>query len=181
MDLSEALDALEQAFQELDVRWYVFGAQAAILYGVPRMTADLDVTIEPPDRGRLEAVFEAHHLEIAVEQTEDFLRVTPVIPVIHRPTGIPIDIVVGHSGLEASFFERASLIEMSGKIVPVIRIEDLVIAKVLAGRPKDLQDVRHLLRVQLDDAYVVKVLKLVEEALGQSDLVAEFEQLRQSS
>ena len=35
-------------------RWYVFGAQAVILYGVPRLSADVDVTLalEPdaPDR-----------------------------------------------------------------------------------------------------------------------------------
>ena len=36
-------------------RWYVFGAQAVILYGVPRLSADVDVTLalEPdaPDQG----------------------------------------------------------------------------------------------------------------------------------
>ena len=26
-------------------RWYVFGAQAVILYGVPRLSADVDVTL----------------------------------------------------------------------------------------------------------------------------------------
>jgi hypothetical protein len=26
-------------------RWYVFGAQAVIAYGVPRLSADVDVTI----------------------------------------------------------------------------------------------------------------------------------------
>lgn len=39
-------------------RWYVFGAQAVILYGVPRLSADVDVTLalEPdaPERFVLE-------------------------------------------------------------------------------------------------------------------------------
>ena len=30
-------------------RWYVFGAQAAVTYGRPRLTADVDVTVEPVD------------------------------------------------------------------------------------------------------------------------------------
>lgn len=29
-------------------RWYVFGAQAVIAYGVPRLSADVDVTGEAP-------------------------------------------------------------------------------------------------------------------------------------
>ena len=35
-------------------RWYVFGAQAVTIYGVPRLSADVDVTIaltpDTPDR-----------------------------------------------------------------------------------------------------------------------------------
>ncbi|MBK5296612.1 MAG: hypothetical protein JJE40_05580 [Vicinamibacteria bacterium] len=27
-------------------RWYVFGAQAVIAYGVPRLSADVDVTVQ---------------------------------------------------------------------------------------------------------------------------------------
>ena len=33
-------------------RWYVFGAQAVIAYGVPRLSADVDVTVKlEPDAG----------------------------------------------------------------------------------------------------------------------------------
>jgi len=35
-------------------RWYVFGAQAVIAYGVPRLSADVDITVrltpEEPER-----------------------------------------------------------------------------------------------------------------------------------
>jgi hypothetical protein len=56
----------------------------------------------------------------------------------------------------------------------VISPEDLVIAKLLAGRPKDTEDARGVLRAQrpgLDTARVERVLGLLEEALGQSDLL----------
>jgi hypothetical protein len=35
---------LSTAFGAIGVRWYWFGAQAAILYGAARLTADVDVT-----------------------------------------------------------------------------------------------------------------------------------------
>ncbi|HYU15469.1 MAG TPA: hypothetical protein VEL05_05340, partial [Candidatus Acidoferrum sp.] len=44
--LSELLAELSQALDSLRVRWYLFGAQAAILYGVSRLTADIDVTVD---------------------------------------------------------------------------------------------------------------------------------------
>ena len=68
--------------------------------------------------------------------------------------------------------------------VPVVDVSDLVILKVLAGRPKDVEDVHTLLRIQgprIDVARIRHVLGLLEEALGQSDLLATFEQARSRS
>lgn len=39
-----ALADLAPALVSFGLRWYVFGAQAAIHYGSPRATADVDVT-----------------------------------------------------------------------------------------------------------------------------------------
>ena len=36
----------QQACAELGVGWYLFGAQAALLYGSPRLTADADLTVQ---------------------------------------------------------------------------------------------------------------------------------------
>src|SRR5580765_8174440 len=42
--LADAAAALAAA----DVRWYLFGAQAAILHGAARLTADVDITVRLP-------------------------------------------------------------------------------------------------------------------------------------
>lgn len=44
--LATTFAALARAFAKAGVRWYVFGAQAAIFYGVARATADIDVTVD---------------------------------------------------------------------------------------------------------------------------------------
>lgn len=49
---AEVYAALGRVLSRLNVRWYVFGAQAAILYGAARFTEDIDVTVE---LGTLEA------------------------------------------------------------------------------------------------------------------------------
>jgi hypothetical protein len=57
---------------------------------------------------------------------------------------------------------------------------DLLVSKVLAGRPKDLQDVRELLagRRPVRHDQVEGLLASLEEALDQSDLTPLYARLR---
>ncbi len=175
-DLSAALDAL-------GVSWYLFGAQAAILYGVARLTADVDVTVRAPQNRPVAewiATLEAHRFQPRFPDPA-FLAQTRVLPLVHGPTALPVDLVLAGPGLEEEFFARARRLPVDGVVVPVVDVSDLVILKVLAARPKDLDDVAALLRVQreeIDDTRVRHVLTMLEQALGQSDLVPEFERLR---
>ena len=89
-------------------RWCVFGAQAVILYGVPRLSADVDVTLalEPDDPDRFVEEMRAAEFTLRVDDP-DFIRRTRVMPFLHRPTGMPLDIVLAGSGLEDEFLARA--------------------------------------------------------------------------
>jgi hypothetical protein len=65
---------------------------------------------------------------------------------------------------------------------PVIEPADLLITKILAGRPKDIEDARalwHLRGGDLDALRVRRTLQLLEQALSQSDLVPAFDALVQ--
>ena len=44
--VADLLVDLQGAFDAIGVRWFLFGAQAAILYGVARLSADVDVTVD---------------------------------------------------------------------------------------------------------------------------------------
>ena len=162
-------------------RWYVFGAQAVIAYGVPRLSADVDVTIElrPEEPQRFAGEMQAAGFALRVEG-DDFIRRTRVMPFVHVATAMPLDIVLAGSGLEDEFLDRARVVDISGVSVPVIDPEDLIIAKVLAGRSKDIDDARSLWRLhghELDAERVRGTLGLLEEALGQSDLMPAFESI----
>ncbi|MEO8680257.1 MAG: hypothetical protein ABI665_14495 [Vicinamibacterales bacterium] len=107
-----------------------------------------------------------------------FVRRTRVMPFVHTATGMPLDIVLAGSGLEEEFLARAKAIDIGGTSVPLIDLADLIIAKVLAGRPKDIADATGLWRLHgggLDANRILATLRLLEEALGQSDLVRAFE------
>ncbi len=45
-DVGDVLQAVSAAFRERGIRWYVFGAQAVLAHGLPRLTSDIDITLE---------------------------------------------------------------------------------------------------------------------------------------
>jgi hypothetical protein len=160
-------------------RWYVFGAQAVIAYGAPRLSADVDVTLalEPDAPEDFAREMQAAGFTLRVSDP-DFVRRTRVMPFVHQPTGMPLDVVLAGSGLEDEFLDRAVITDVGGTAVPLIDLGDLIVAKVLAGRPKDLDDARALWRVHgeaLDAVRIRSTLRLLEEALAQGDLVSSFE------
>jgi Nucleotidyl transferase of unknown function (DUF2204) len=119
-----------------------------------------------------------HHGFDVVFSDAGFVERTRVVPFVHRASGMPLDIVLAGSGLEEEFLERAIAIDVSGSLVPVISPEDLIITKILAARPKDVEDIRGVISersASLDVARIRAVLRLLERALSQSDLLPSFE------
>lgn len=163
-------------------RWYVFGAQAVIAYGVPRLSADVDVTLRlvPDEPEQFARDMEAGGFVLRIEDP-DFVRRTRVMPFVHLATAMPLDVVLAGSGLEDEFLDRAGTVDLGGTIVPLIDPEDLIIAKVLAGRPKDLEDAAGLWRLRgrgMDAGRIRRTLRVLEEALSQSDLLPAFESIQ---
>jgi hypothetical protein len=163
-------------------RWYVFGAQAVIAYGVPRLSADVDVTValDPDDPASFAEDMRAAGFSLRVSDP-DFVRRTRVMPFVHRATAMPLDVVLAGSGLEDEFLRRARETNIGGLLIPLIDPEDLIIAKVLAGRPKDIEDASNLWRLRghaLDAGRIRATLLLLEEALSQSDLLPAFESIQ---
>ena len=179
---AEVLDSLRSSFEALDADWYVFGAQAALVHGAVRMTADVDVTVFPGDHtiAAIVEALEGHGFELRGADA-DFIRDTRVLPLIHLATGINADVVLGGPGLEELFHSRVESANLGGTTVPVAAAEDVVVMKILSGRPKDRDDVIAIIAAQgpaLNHQRVRETLELLEKALDRSDLVAEFERAR---
>ncbi|MGH7279468.1 MAG: nucleotidyl transferase AbiEii/AbiGii toxin family protein [Candidatus Rokuibacteriota bacterium] len=165
----------------LGVRWFLFGAQAAILYGVARLSADIDITVDLGPRTSRELVeaLQAGGFELRVFDAEDFVDTTRVLPFVHGASRMPLDVVLAGPGLEEQFFAGAREREIGGARVPVVSAEDLVAMKVLAGRPRDLDDVTAIVRARRDQLDVDRIrltLRLLEGALDRRDLLTELDQ-----
>jgi hypothetical protein len=172
--VADLLDDLRRALEAARTRWYLFGAQAALLYGAVRLTADVDVTVDWPHGSQPDALVDALAAHGFVLRVADpaFVARTRVLPLVHAPTSLPLDAVLAGPGLEDAFFARVVEHDVEGVRVPVASPEDIVVMKVLAARTKDLDDVAAIAAspVPLDLTYLRRTVALLEEALGQSDL-----------
>ncbi|MGB5285741.1 MAG: nucleotidyl transferase AbiEii/AbiGii toxin family protein [Polyangiales bacterium] len=179
---AEVLASLAEAFEALDADWYVFGAQAALIHGAARMTADVDVTVLAGDRSPEELVQSIERAGFEMRGADaEFVRETRVIPVVHLATGINADVVLGGPGIEETFCSRSRPADLGGTTVPVASAEDVVAMKILSGRPKDREDVVAMIAAQgpaLNDDRVRETLELLEKALDRSDLIPELERAR---
>jgi hypothetical protein len=179
---AELLAAFADAMHVSGRRWYVFGVQAAMAYGRPWMTADVDVTVEVTgaEAQRLIVELAPYGFELRVSLSDAFLAEARLLPLVHAPTSMPLDLVLAGPGLDAEFLARARLVDVGGLEVPMISVEDLIAVKVLAGRRKDMEDVRGVLVEQwgrVDLERTRQVLAALEEAIGERTLLPRLERL----
>jgi len=178
--VAELLSALAKVLSERSDGWYVFGAQAVNVWAMPRTTGDVDVTASLPgtDHSGFVSAMRRAGFDLRVRDIDGFVRRTRVFPFVHRKSRIPLDIVLAGPGLEEEFLQRARKLNLGGVVVPVISPEDLIVTKILAGRPKDIEDVRAILRARLKKLDLRRIrgfLRLLEDAIGRTDLKQSFE------
>lgn len=180
--VARVLADLAGALDSLGARWYVFGAQAAIAYGHARLTADVDVTVDVGERPTrdLIAALTAHGIEPRFPLDRAFIDRTRVLPLVHRASQLDVDVVLAGPGPEQTFLDRSVRVRVGRRKFPFVSPTDLVVLKILAGRPKDREDVAGLLRappagLDLDAARML--LRELESALDQSDLVPALDEI----
>ncbi len=115
------------------------------------------------------------------EGFDAFMRTSRLLPLHHAPTQIPVDVVLGSSAIERSFFARAVRLDLGGAVVPILAVEDLIALKAAAGRRKDQEDILGILEQQwarIDRGRIAAVLAALDEDLEEPRATERFERLR---
>ena len=134
-----------------EVRYLLIGGVAVIYHGHARLTGDVDFLFDPsPENARRlwSALVEFWRGNVPGLQSAEELMDPEVIVQFGRPPN-RIDLI---GGLRTVPFDLAWAsriefqVEVDGRPVPVwiLGLEDLKRSKREAGRPKDLEDLRHL-------------------------------------
>ena len=174
------LEKIARGLGEYEIPYMVIGGQAVLLYGEPRLTKDIDITLGIGIEGlaRMEAVVFKLRFRPLVSDIENFVRETMVFPVADEKSGIRVDFIFSFSAYEKQAIERARGIPLGSIMVRFASVEDVIIHKMLAGRPRDLEDIESILlkNPKYDSAYIEKWLKEFDAATERS-LLSEFQAL----
>lgn len=183
-DVAEHLKAIAAALEPLGIRWYVFGAQAVIFAGAVRTTADIDITTEDVPVAQLKRALKKAGFVVrrGIEGLEELIEHHRILPMEHRATGMQLDVVRAGPGPEEEMLGRRIIRKVGKTQIPFVSTNDLLVLKTLAGREKDLEDVRALLRggsAEIEVESVRRSLDLLGALLDDSTLREVFEaQLR---
>ena len=170
------LTRLAKELADRSVPYMVIGGQAVLRYGEPRLTKDIDVTLGLGVDGfqTIREMVRALAFVIIVEQPEDFVRKTMVLPVLDEDSGIRIDFIFSFSEYERQAIARAVSVPMKDTSVCFASLEDVIIHKIVAGRPRDIEDVRSILLKNpiYDTTYINRWLGEFDASLGEAYLGA---------
>lgn len=132
------------SFHKHHVKYLVIGGIAAVLYGVPRATFDLDILIEATEENAqrlLDAMIEARLGTATLLDAHELLAQEITI----FQDRIRIDVQTKTPGLEfETAWQHKETMEYQHQTFYVLSRQDLIASKRAAGRTIDLEDVRLL-------------------------------------
>lgn len=139
-------------------------------------------TLLPSSEAEWEAALTAaaaHGIEPRIEDSVGFARRSRVLLLRHKKSAIDIDVILGGLPFEEDAVAHGRTYSVGGVSVRLPRVEDLLIMKAVAHRPRDLQDIEGLLEAH-PDADLRSVRRWVSEfaaATAMSDLIEDFDKL----
>jgi hypothetical protein len=159
----------------LGLSYMVTGAVAAVVYGEPRFTRDVDlvVSLRPDDALRLATAFPAQRFYVPPPEViaEESRRARHGhFNLIHLDTSLKADFyLAGDDPLHAWGMERRTCHDVNGTPVWIAPLEYVVVRKLAwhrdSGASRHLEDIRAMLRVsgdRLDRAAVTRWVELLD-------------------
>ena len=180
--LQQALADICSQLDERSVRFALIGGIAASLRGRLRTTEDIDLVVMTDVDGALNlaASLDAQKFVPLFPDFEKVVRTAHILALEHRPTSITLDLAIAASGFEQQVIQRADLVNIADIQVYVSTAEDLILMKMLAGRPQDEQDIAGIVAEQrgaIDWKYCESVACQLEEVM-EMDLVKVLRRLQ---
>jgi hypothetical protein len=182
--MSDPLEAAWEVHCFLTARqvpYAIIGGLAVQHWGEPRFTRDVDVTVVVPlEQASSFIATVVEYFAPRIENAAAFARRSRVI-LIWAANGCQVDISLGLPGYEDEVIQRAVDFELEpGKVVRLCGAEDLVIHKAVAGRPRDLEDIKGIVyrRGKALDVSLVRLwLERFSEILGDSAPLERFTEI----
>lgn len=177
----EIISRIATALKDRHIPYMIIGGQAVLLYGEPRFTRDIDITLGVNVDSLEEVLSIANELSLKPlpQDIKSFVSQTMVLPVLDEASSIRIDFIFSFTPYEAEAIKRARKILLMGVEVSFASPEDVIIHKIFAGRPRDLEDVRIIIlkNPEIDKQYIQEWLKEFDAYSDEKRFLKTFEEI----
>jgi len=156
MNAAEVARRLASCFDEDKIPYGIGGALALGVWGVPRATKDVDVSVFVPV-GELPRVLDSLERAGTLVDRAGAVRDVDRIGLFKgRLGGLIVDVFLSeHPQYEEMRRRLRTVVDSDGHSLTFISPEDLCIHKVIFGRPRDVADLESLFAVRrIDTGYV---------------------------
>ena len=159
----------------------IIGGVAASVLGQPRLTQDIDALADAPE-STWTSLVEAgarHGILPRIPAAVEFATRSRVLLMRHGPSSIDIDLSLSGLTFEREAIDRSILHDLGGLAVRLPRVEDLLVMKAVAGRPKDIQDMEALVAANpdVDVDFVRGWVREFSAAMTMPDMLAQLEKV----
>lgn len=168
--IERLLQRVAAALDQRALPYMIIGGQAVLLYGEPRLTKDIDITLGAGLERLPDALAAAHAAGLdPLVDPESFTRETLVLPCADQESGMRVDLIFSFSPFEQLALSRARTVKIGDASLRFASVEDLIIHKIIAGRARDIEDVKSILvkNPAADQLYMRKWLRDFSAATGE--------------
>lgn len=180
--LEKLIKKIAQNLDKREVPYMIIGGQAVLLYGTPRLTRDIDITlgVDSNEFALMREICRRLKLKILPENPEEFVNETKVLPAEDTKSNMRVDFIFSFTPYERQAIKRARKILLADYPVKFASCEDTVIHKMFAARAVDIEDVKNILiknRAKMDLGYIRRWLSAFNKVSGQKGVRKRFEAL----
>ena len=180
--LVQPIRSLQNRLREGDSLFTAIDGTSLAIWREPRGVRDVDpeILLGREDAERLLAVLAPHYSSLLPDPLRALREQAMLF--VQDAAGTRLDLLLADTPYDVQAIRRAQIAEVEpGASISVCSPEDLAIYKLISTRLRDHEDAASVIRRQaesLDDDYILHWLRQFEQALDDSTLVAEYEQLR---
>ncbi|TWT89554.1 nucleotidyltransferase [Neorhodopirellula pilleata] len=181
-EFKKVLQEIVEQLESQKITYCLVGGLAASLRGRIRNTEDVDLIIAVDVEEAIQFLRSVPPEQFGpfFPEVEQVARASFILALEHVATQITLDLAIGMSGFEQQIVKRSEKTLIADTEINVATVEDLILMKILAGRPQDDQDIAGMVaanRHTIDWGYCECVAGQLEEAVG-ADLVKSIRNLR---
>jgi len=161
--LKDFIQTTISCLEESRIKYVLVGGVAALIYGRPRTTLDVDIVIDSAnieDVKRLETTLKAYGFSLRDNEIAEALGEKSNCSVFLKDCIYRIDIQGTYSPLDSRCLNNRLLMKIYEQDTYIQKAEDLIVAKLVYRSPQDYEDVHAILlrqKEKLDYNYLRSV------------------------